>query len=85
VHHRVDVVLSQHPVYDRSIGRVTQDERCTEDCAAVATGEVVEDHDALAALEELADDVAADVPGTAGNEDGSIHARMVPTRPGGNL
>ena len=39
--------------------------------AAVTRREVVEDHDTLAALDELADRVAADVTGTAGDEDGS--------------
>ncbi len=47
---------------------------------AIAGGEVVEDHDALAALDELADDVAADVAGAAGHEDGVRgHSHMLPS------
>ena len=39
--------------------------------AAKAGGQIVERDDALAALAELARDVAADVAGAAGDEDGS--------------
>ena len=68
-----------------AIRRVTDDERRAEHRGPIATREIVEDHDALAALDELADDVAADVTGTAGDEDGILHGTHVTSRAGEDL
>ena len=68
-----------------AIRRVADDERRTEHRGPIAGREIVEDHDALAALDELADDVAADVPGAAGDEDGGGHARNLNSRTSAGL
>jgi hypothetical protein len=77
VHHRFDGVLLQDTIDRRSIAGVADHQGGTEHGARVARREVVEDHDPFAALDELADDVAADVTGTAGDEDGTGHAAML--------
>ena len=49
---------------------------------AVAGGEVVEDANRVAALEQRADEVAADESGSAGDEDPAAHAPTLAERSG---
>ena len=62
-------VLGEQTVDGMAVRSVADDERRTKHRGPIAGRKIVEDHDALAALDELADDVAADVPGAAGHED----------------
>ena len=69
VHHRLDRVLGEQPCDDFAVGRIADDQRRTEHRAAIAGREVVKHRRALAALDELADDVAAGADRPRGDED----------------
>ena len=81
VHHRVDAVLvrSTSSTISRS-PTLPDDERRVEHRLAEAAGQIVQHDDPLAAGAQLEDDVAADVAGAAGDQDGgrdSCSALMV--------
>ena len=72
---------SEQPIDEASVGRIADDQWRAEHRAAITGREIVEDHDPLAVLDELANDVTADVAGTAGDED-AAHGRNASSRPG---
>ncbi len=76
MHHGVDAVLAQGPEHGLAVAHLADDERRIEHRLAEAAREVVEHDDPLAAGAELKDDVAADIAGAAGDEDGGLfHAK----------
>ncbi len=85
MHDGLDPVLGQHLIDRGRVARVAQDQRRAQHGAAIAGREVIEDHDALAALDELADDVAADVPGATGDENRLRHGWDGSSTPVGSL
>jgi hypothetical protein len=71
-----DCMVIENRADQAAVADVTDDQVRIEHGVAEPRAEIVEDHDTLAALDELADDVTADVAGTAGNEYG-FHQAMV--------
>src|SRR5690606_29746599 len=68
-HHRVDVVGAEQALQQGRVADVADHQLPVQHRIAVAGAEVVQHHDVLAALAELAHHVAADVAGTAGDQD----------------
>ena len=71
VQHAFDLARAQQHRDHVAVGRVADHEVAVQHGRAEAGREVVEHDDVLAALTELANHVAADVAGAAGDEDGA--------------
>ncbi len=67
MHHRVDLVLPQHPLDRGAVADLADDERRVEHRLAEAAREVIEHHHPLAARAQLQDHVRADVAGAPGD------------------
>ena len=76
----IDLVLREHARDERGIAGVALDERAVQHGAAKTGRKVVERDQLFAALAELARDVAADVAGAAGDEDGSHRSSTISCR-----
>ncbi len=70
VHHRAGAVLVDEPLEQRAVGHVADDQRRVAHRLPEPGAQVVEHHDALAAVAQLQHDVTADVAGAAGDQDG---------------
>ena len=70
VHDRVDAVLAQQAADQLAIAGVADHQLAVHDRRAEAGDEIVEHDDLFVALAELANDMAADIPGAAGDENG---------------
>ena len=76
MHDGVDRVLAEHALDQRAIADVADDELARRAYRFAKSGaEIVEHDDRLAALAQLQRDVAADVAGAAGDEDGAHRTR----------
>jgi hypothetical protein len=68
VHHRIDAALAQQAADELAIAGVADHQLAVHDCRPEAGGKVVEHDYCLITLAELANDMAADIPGAAGYE-----------------
>jgi len=67
MHNRVDVVFGEDAVEQRGIAGLSHDEFSGGDRLAEARAQVVQRDDVFPGCAELPDDVAADIPGSAGH------------------
>src|SRR5690606_26407319 len=78
VHDGVDVVLAEQALEQRGVAGVPDHQAAARDGLREAGAQVVGHHHVLARLAELADHVAADVAGTAGDQDAAFaHVRLL--------
>ena len=70
MHHRRRVALANRAPYRGDIADVAVDHRRVERRAAMPSGEIVVNDNAVAGTPERLGGVAADVPGTSSDEDG---------------
>ena len=72
VHHRVYLVLRQQPGHQRIVPHVSDHQFTRRNRLPEAPAQVIQDDDALTGLAELADDMTADITGTAGDQYASV-------------
>ena len=65
-------LIAQHPLDQRAVAHVTDYQRCVTHGLPEAGVQIVERHDALPTHLQLQQDMAADVAGAAGDQDGFL-------------
>jgi hypothetical protein len=75
----VDTMLHDRPVEDVDglvTGQIQADQRHVTDPVGVTATEVIQHHDVITTKRQQPDDVAADVTGSAGDENGHTRSRQ---------
>jgi len=70
MHHRVDTARAQQSRHDGGVADIADDEFGADDGFGYAGAQIVQNHDLLACLEELQNDVAADIARAASDQNG---------------
>ena len=81
MHHRLDLAALHQPVEEHAVADIADDELGLARHRPVEAGrQIVEHDDALAAIDELQDHVAADIAAAAGDQ--NAHRRPIPASRG---
>jgi hypothetical protein len=83
VHDGVDTMLGHQPRYQRVVPDIAHDELARRERLSETLAQIVENQDALAGFTQLANHMAANVAGAAGDENGSL-GQINSTRRRGN-